>query len=40
MNVEQLLQLIVSGKEAQFSIRFIEGNRLSDWGNILRDAPT
>nr|WP_279169016.1 endolytic transglycosylase MltG [Providencia huaxiensis] len=39
MNVEQLLQLIVSGKEAQFSIRFIEGNRLSDWGNILRDAP-
>lgn len=39
MDVEQLLKLIVSGKEAQFSIRFIEGNRLVDWSNILRDAP-
>nr|WP_282557165.1 endolytic transglycosylase MltG [Providencia heimbachae] len=39
MNVEQLLSLIASGKEAQFSIRFIEGNRLSDWSAILRDAP-
>lgn len=39
MDVEQLLKLIVSGKEAQFSIRFIEGNRLADWSNILRDAP-
>lgn len=39
MSVEQLLTLIASGKEAQFSIRFIEGNRLSDWSNILRDAP-
>ncbi|MBQ0207718.1 MULTISPECIES: endolytic transglycosylase MltG [Providencia] len=39
MTVEQLLSLVVSGKEAQFSIRFIEGNRLNDWGNILRDAP-
>lgn len=39
MDVEQLLQLVVSGKEAQFSIRFIEGNRLTDWSNILRDAP-
>ena len=39
MNVEQVLALIASGKEAQFTIRFIEGNRLSDWSNILRDAP-
>ncbi|MGG4610203.1 endolytic transglycosylase MltG [Providencia sp. Me31A] len=39
MDVEQLLRLVVSGKEAQFSIRFIEGNRLNDWSNILRDAP-
>lgn len=39
MDVEQLLKLIVSGKEAQFSIRFIEGNRLVDWSNTLRDAP-
>ncbi|MDR2225706.1 MAG: endolytic transglycosylase MltG [Providencia sp.] len=39
MDVEQLLKLVVSGKEAQFSIRFIEGNRLADWSNILRDAP-
>ena len=39
MNVEQVLALIASGKEAQFSIRFIEGNRFSDWSNILRDAP-
>lgn len=39
MNIEQMLALIASGKEAQFSIRFVEGNRLSDWTNILRDAP-
>ncbi|MEQ5125710.1 endolytic transglycosylase MltG [Providencia alcalifaciens] len=39
MTVEQLLVLIASGKEAQFSIRFIEGNKLADWSNILRDAP-
>ncbi|BBG59178.1 endolytic transglycosylase MltG [Providencia rustigianii] len=39
MTIEELLLLIASGKEAQFSIRFIEGNRLSDWSNILRDAP-
>lgn len=39
MTVDQLLALITSGKEAQFSIRFIEGNKLADWSNILRDAP-
>lgn len=39
MNIEQMLALIASGKEAQFTIRFVEGNRLSDWTNILRDAP-
>ncbi|HEF8773352.1 endolytic transglycosylase MltG [Providencia manganoxydans] len=39
MDVEQMLALIASGKEAQFTIRFVEGNRLSDWTNTLRDAP-
>ncbi|EMU9119340.1 endolytic transglycosylase MltG [Providencia stuartii] len=39
MDIAQMLALISSGKEAQFSIRFVEGNRLSDWTNILRDAP-
>ncbi|HHR6129196.1 TPA: endolytic transglycosylase MltG [Providencia alcalifaciens] len=39
MTVDQLLALIASGKEAQFSIRFIEGNKLADWSNVLRDAP-
>lgn len=39
MDIEQMLALIASGKEAQFSIRFVEGYRLSDWTNILLDAP-
>ncbi|MEI9748548.1 endolytic transglycosylase MltG [Moellerella wisconsensis] len=39
MTVTQLLALLSSGKEAQFTIRFIEGSKLSDWSAILRDAP-
>ncbi|WP_075181002.1 endolytic transglycosylase MltG [Pantoea sp. 1.19] len=39
MTVRQLLQLLASGKEAQFPIRFIEGTRLSEWLQALRQAP-
>ncbi|MFQ8717314.1 MAG: endolytic transglycosylase MltG [Enterobacter hormaechei] len=33
------LQLLESGKEAQFPLRFVEGMRLSDYLKQLRDAP-
>ncbi|MDF7681100.1 cell division protein YceG [Enterobacteriaceae bacterium ESL0689] len=39
MTVRDLLQLFVSGKEAQFSLRFIEGMRVSDYLRQLRTAP-
>lgn len=39
MTVRQLMQLLVSGREAQFSIRFIEGTRFSEWLPILQQAP-
>ncbi|MBT0726611.1 endolytic transglycosylase MltG [Rosenbergiella australiborealis] len=39
MNVRQLLLLLASGKEAQFPIRFVEGQRIEDWLKTLRDAP-
>ncbi len=39
ITIGQLLELLSSGKEAQFSIRFIEGSKLSDWTAQLRDAP-
>ncbi|WP_409307107.1 endolytic transglycosylase MltG [Pectobacterium sp. B1J-3] len=39
MTVREMLALLASGKEAQFSIRFIEGSRLSDWITILRQSP-
>lgn len=39
MTVRQLLQLLASGKEAQFPLRFIEGSRLSEWLSELRKAP-
>ncbi len=39
MTVRQLLQLLASGKEAQFPVRFIEGSRLSEWLQALRKAP-
>ena len=39
MTVKSMLQLFVSGKEAQFSIRFVEGSKLADWQKILSEAP-
>ncbi len=39
MDVRQLLQLLRSGKEAQFSVRFVEGTRLRDWLKILEATP-
>ncbi|WP_343553207.1 endolytic transglycosylase MltG [Pantoea sp.] len=39
MTVRQLLQLLASGKEAQFPVRFIEGSRLKEWLEELRKAP-
>lgn len=39
MTVRQLLQLLASGKEAQFPVRFIEGQHLTEWLKTLRDAP-
>ena len=39
MSVRQLLTLLASGKEAQFPIRFVEGQRIEDWLKTLRNAP-
>ncbi|CDH19062.1 endolytic transglycosylase MltG [Xenorhabdus bovienii] len=39
MSLRAILQLFSSGKEVQFSIRFVEGSRLSDWEKILQNAP-
>ncbi|HEY1846257.1 MAG TPA: cell division protein YceG [Buttiauxella sp.] len=39
MTVREMLKLLASGKEAQFPIRFVEGMRLSDWLQQLREAP-
>lgn len=39
MTVREMLSLLASGKEAQFPIRFIEGSRLKDWLEILKQAP-
>ncbi|EFE94088.1 endolytic transglycosylase MltG [Serratia odorifera] len=39
MTVRQMLELLASGKEAQFSARFIEGSRLSDWLQVLQQSP-
>lgn len=36
MTVRQMLKLLASGKEAQFSARFIEGSRLKDWLQVLQ----
>lgn len=39
MTVSALFKLLNSGKEAQFSIRFIEGTRMQDWLQIIQQAP-
>ncbi len=39
MTVREMLQLLESGKEAQFPLRLVEGMRLSDYLQKLRDAP-
>lgn len=39
ITLRQLLLLLRSGKEAQFTIRFIEGWRLQDWLATLQSAP-
>ncbi|MCZ4058689.1 endolytic transglycosylase MltG [Pantoea sp. LMR881] len=39
MTVRSLLQLLASGKEAQFPLRFVEGQRLKEWLATLRAAP-
>lgn len=39
MTVREMLQLLESGKEAQFPLRLVEGMRLSDYLRQLRDAP-
>ncbi|MBA2816732.1 endolytic transglycosylase MltG [Candidatus Pantoea persica] len=39
MTVRGLLALLASGKEAQFSLRLVEGQRLSEWLAVLRAAP-
>ncbi|CQD33651.1 endolytic transglycosylase MltG [Yersinia mollaretii] len=38
MTVREMLQLLASGKEAQFTVRFIEGKRLRDWMDELQQA--
>ncbi|WP_369788538.1 endolytic transglycosylase MltG [Rouxiella sp. WC2420] len=38
MTVRQMLELLKSGKEAQFNIRFVEGFRLQDWMQELQKA--
>lgn len=39
MTVRALLELLASGKEAQFPLRLVEGQRLSEWLAELRSAP-
>ncbi|MEC5319746.1 endolytic transglycosylase MltG [Brenneria populi subsp. brevivirga] len=39
MTVREMLALLSSGKEAQFSIRFVEGSRLKEWLETLRQSP-
>lgn len=38
MTVREMLKLLASGKEAQFSVRFIEGTRLRDWLQTLQQS--
>ncbi len=38
MTVRQMLELLKSGKEAQFSVRLVEGFKLSDWMKLLQNS--
>lgn len=38
MTIRQMLELLRSGKEAQFSVRLVEGFKLSDWMKVLDNA--
>lgn len=38
MTVRQMLQMLTSRKEAQFTVRFIEGSRLRDWLQVLQQS--
>ncbi|MEE3650272.1 MULTISPECIES: endolytic transglycosylase MltG [unclassified Brenneria] len=38
MTVREMLALLSSGKEAQFAIRFVEGSRLKEWLETLRQS--
>lgn len=39
MTVADMLKLLVSGKEAQFPLRLVEGQRLSDWLQLIQASP-
>ncbi|OCG29099.1 hypothetical protein A9G45_13205 [Gilliamella sp. HK2] len=39
MTVEEFLKLLVSGKESNFSIQFIEGKRAKDWLKVIQNTP-
>ncbi|WP_158783060.1 endolytic transglycosylase MltG [Pantoea sp. BAV 3049] len=39
MTVRQMLELLASGKEAQFPVRFVEGTKMQEWLTELRASP-
>lgn len=39
MTVADFLRLLVSGKENNFSIQFVEGKRATDWLKVIRNSP-
>ncbi|MDF7667631.1 endolytic transglycosylase MltG [Orbaceae bacterium ESL0727] len=39
MTVEEFLALLVSGKESQFSVQFVEGKSAKDWLTVLQNTP-
>ena len=39
MTVEEVLKLLVSGKESSFYVQFVEGKRAKDWLNVLSNTP-
>ncbi|WP_373875566.1 endolytic transglycosylase MltG [Vibrio agarivorans] len=38
MSLQNMLELVVSGKEHQYSITFVEGSRFDEWRVLLKDA--